>query len=41
MLARKSSALDFVVVWEQKMEIQLKATKEKLKAAEEKMKTQG
>jgi hypothetical protein len=40
-LATKSSTLDFAVVREQKMEIQLKATEEKLKVAKEKMKTQG
>jgi hypothetical protein len=40
-LASKLSALDFVVVREQKMEIQLKAAEEKLKAVEEKMKIQG
>jgi hypothetical protein len=40
-LAAKSSTLDFAVVREQKMEIQLKATEEKLKVAKEKMKTQG
>jgi hypothetical protein len=40
-LASKSSALDFAVVREQKMEIQLKVAEEMLKVAEEKMKTQG
>jgi hypothetical protein len=47
-LASKSSTPDHAVVWEQKMEIQVKAAEEKLKAVEdklkaakEKMKTQG
>jgi hypothetical protein len=39
-LANKSSALDFAVVQELKMEIQLKEAEEKLKATKEKMKTQ-
>jgi hypothetical protein len=40
-LANKSSALDFAVVRDQKMEIHLKVVEEKLKAANEKLKTQG
>jgi hypothetical protein len=40
-LANKSSALDFTVVRDQKMEIHLKVVEEKLKAANEKLKTQG
>jgi hypothetical protein len=37
-LASKSSALDTTVIQEHEMEIKLKAAKEKLKVAEEKMK---
>jgi hypothetical protein len=40
-LANKSSTLDFAVVQDQKMEIHLKVVEEKLKAANEKLKTQG
>jgi hypothetical protein len=39
-LASKSSALDSTVIREHKMEIKLKAAKEKLKTTVEKMKTQ-
>jgi hypothetical protein len=40
-MANKSSALDIAVIREHEMEIKLKATKDKLKVTEEKMKSQG
>jgi hypothetical protein len=40
-MASKSSALDTAVIREHEMEIKLKATKDKLKVTEEKMKSQG